>query len=75
MTWSAGYSRNSHLYEVYLNGVREPLARKADVEWGWIERMRTDRDGNIVQDAATGRPILDRIHGEVELRKCNQPEW
>lgn len=76
MPWRAGHSNSSELYEVWRNGVREPLAVLADVELGFIDRYRTDAAGQILYDVLRpDRPLTERLYGEIELRKCNKCRW
>jgi hypothetical protein len=61
---------DSELSEVWLDGVREPLAIRASSRWGFIERYKTDPAGEIMHDPA-GEAIKERVFGKVKIRPCN----
>jgi hypothetical protein len=61
---------DSERFEVWLDGERQPLAIRANVTWGFIERFKTDADGEIIQDPA-GEAIKERVFGKVKIRPCN----
>jgi hypothetical protein len=76
MRWTAGRSRNSHLYEVWLDGQRQPLAIAADIHLGYVERYRTDAAGEILRNPlAPHRSATEILYGAVELRRCNDETW
>ncbi|MCC6425671.1 MAG: DUF3297 family protein [Phycisphaerales bacterium] len=52
--------------EVIFDGVRRNDVVTAHAKEGWIEVFRRDLNNKII-DGPTG-PLVDRIHGKVELR-------
>jgi hypothetical protein len=71
MPWRAGVSRNSELYEVWLNGLREATAFEADISKGWVRCYVLDGDGNVAIDAFGFRKTVFKP-GRVEIRKVNK---
>jgi hypothetical protein len=70
MLFVAGETLDSHLYEVWLDGVRQPLAVRADSRVGYVTSYRVDRDGRICREF-DGRPSFATAHGSVEIRLSN----
>lgn len=75
MPWSAGKSNDSHLYEVFVDGKRQPLCIRADISKGWADSYKTDDAGNIEYDGLFGRAKVVRRWGAIEIRRCNIPPF
>ena len=71
MSWRAGKSPNSELYEVWVNGLREPTAFEADISRGWARCYVLDAEGNVARDGL-GYAQSRLTHGRVEIRKVNK---
>jgi hypothetical protein len=71
MPWRAGVSRNSELYEVYVNGVREATAFEADISRGWALCYVLNAEGNVDIDVFGVRKTVLKT-GRVEIRKVNR---
>lgn len=70
MTFRAGQTHQSHRFEVWLNGQREPLAIAADDEIGYVERLVRDPAGEIRRDMLN-REMTETLYGDVEIRPVN----
>jgi hypothetical protein len=72
MPWRAGVSPNSELYEVYVDGRREPTAFEASISQGWARFYVLDEDGENVALDGLGRERVCVVWGRVEIRKVNR---
>jgi hypothetical protein len=71
MLWIAGETKDSHLDEVYRDGVREPLAVRANAAQGYVTRYATDPVSQEVLRNGRGEPETELVFGDVEIRRVN----
>jgi hypothetical protein len=69
--WIAGETLDSHLYEVRLDGERQPLAVRAHPGQGWVSVYRTNDAGDILHDHR-GQAATELLYGRVELVLANR---
>lgn len=69
MYYKAGHTRDSHLFEVWLDGSRLPLCVEASATMGWATSLKADAAGAIEKDCF-GRARTETRFGTVQVRRC-----
>ncbi len=65
--YKAHRTADSHLHEVWLDSIPQPLCVEARADQGWADCYLTDAGGAVVR--LLGLPQIHRYYGEVVIRR------